>query len=176
MAWDIKDVLSTLGDAMQLEVEGRRFYLAAATRTRDQSGKKMFASLAADETEHLEKLKKERDQIAGAGKWLSAAEAVTRQPARWHTPIFNQASAAETGLSANPDDVEALRLAMNAEKESYDLYAESRDKIADPDGKALFDFLAVEEKSHFELLQSAMEYLTNTATFFLVQEGAINEG
>ena len=176
MAWEIKDVLSTLGDAMQLEAQGRQFYLAAAERTHDQSGKKMFASLAADEAEHFDKLKKERDQLATAGKWIKSAEAVTREPARWHAPIFDQARAAEAGMSANADDVEALKFAINAEKESYDLYAQGRDKIADPDGKALFDFLAVEEKSHYELLQSALEYLTNTSTFFLVQEGAINEG
>lgn len=178
MAWEIQDAMATLQQAMRLEQDGRKFYLSAAERTQDPAGKKMFASLAADEQEHFDKLKGEYDALASAGKWLSARSVLDRQPARWQAPaIFSaEKEGAEMALSPAANDLDALNFALAAEKESYELYASSRDKADDPDAKALFAFLAAEERSHYELLDAELKYLGDTASYFMIQEGAINEG
>lgn len=178
MAWELKDVLATIDKAMQLEAEGRQFYLAAAERTSDPAGKKMFASLAADEEEHYDKLKREHDQLAAAGKWLRSVDVVVRQPARWKPPaIFpTQSQRARGEVKPDANDVDALKMALKAEKDSYDFYSASRDKAEGEDAKALFSFLAEEEMGHYRLLDSALAYLGDTASFFLIEERAINEG
>lgn len=176
MAWELKDVLATLQTAMQLEQEGRQFYLSAAERTRDPAGKKMFNSLAADEQEHYDKLKREHDQLAAAGKWLKSVEVITRQPARWKAPAVFPTAQRKAAVKPDTNDIDALKMALKAEKDSYDFYRANRDKAESEDAKALFSFLAEEELSHYNLLDSALAYLGDTASFFLIEEKAINEG
>lgn len=176
MAWDTRDALEALTQAMQVEVEGRDFYLKAADRTQDQSGKAMFRSLAADETEHYAKLKKAFDHLSSSGQWLRKEEMISRPAARWAMPEIFPVKKAGRLVSAAADDVEALQTALKAERASYDAYAGNRDKADDPDAKALFAYLAEEERGHYEILDAALQYLGDTASFFLIEEKAINEG
>jgi rubrerythrin len=178
MAWEQKDVLEILQKAMQLETEGRQFYDKAAEISKDPAGKKMFLSFAQDEADHYAKLHRQYESIAGTGKWLAATELLTREPARWQVssvfPTEDHEVSAAVGADAN--DVEALQIALKAEKESYDLYTQSAEKVEDQDAKALFSYLAAEEMGHYQLLDSALDYLGNASSFFLIEEGSINEG
>ncbi len=176
MAWETKDALATLSQAMKFESEGKAFYLKAAERTADSRGQTMFRSLAEDESEHYDKLKKIHDQLATAGTWAKKSEVISRQPARWQLPSVFDANKLTKTVPASADDVEALKLALKAETDSYHAYASSRDKVDDPDGKALFAYLAAEEMGHYNLLDKTLEYLNDTSSFFLIQEHAINEG
>ena len=68
------------------------------------------------------------------------------------------------------DDVEALKLALKAEQESYDLYSKSAKETPEPEAQAMFKYLAAEEIGHYRLLDSALDYLGRTSTFFFVEE------
>ena len=174
MAWDVKDALETLTTAMQVEVQGRAFYLTASDRTQDESGKAMFRSLAADEAEHHEKLKRQYDQLASTGQWVKKSEVIDRQAARWAMPQLFPTK--KVGSAAATDDVEALKLALQSEKNGYTAYASSRDKADNLDAKAFFAYLAEEEIGHYRILDAALQYLGDTASYFLIEEKAINEG
>ena len=161
---------------MALETEGKAFYLQAAERTQDDKGKVMFRSLAADETEHYAKLEKVRDELLASGQWLKKEDLLTRPAARWQLPPIFDASKLAKSVKLQTSDAEALRLGMQAERAGHQNYSASRDAIDDPNGKALFAFLAEEEIGHYNLLESALAYLDDTASFFLVSERALNEG
>lgn len=56
-----KDRLNALEIALENETKEREFYLANAERTANPLGKAMFESIAAEELDHYERLKKLHD-------------------------------------------------------------------------------------------------------------------
>ncbi|MHB1132450.1 MAG: ferritin family protein [Chloroflexota bacterium] len=176
MSWTTEQAIAALEGAMAMEVEGEAFYLQAAERTQDEKGKVMFRSLASDETEHYAKLKSVRDELAVSGTWLSQEAVLSRPAGRWHSPAVFDAGRLSRSVNLETGDAEALRLGMEVEHASHKNYAKNRDAADDPDAKALFAYLAEEEIGHYNLLEAALAYLEDTASFFLISERAINEG
>ena len=176
MGWTTAESVAAIERAMALETEGESFYVQAAARTQDEKGRLMFLSLAADETEHYAKLRQVRDELLASGQWPKQEQVLTRPAARWQAPNIFDAGKLAKVVQLQTGDAEALRLGMQAERAAYQNYAASRDAVEDADGKALFAFLAAEEIGHYNLLESALAYLDDTASFFLISERAINEG
>lgn len=54
-------------------------------------------------------------------------------------------------------DDEALKVAMNVEKQGIDLYKKMSDVVKDPDTSKLLSWLSEEEKKHFQMFKEADE-------------------
>ena len=153
--------LKALSQALKLEKEGRAFYLQAAEETLDEKGKRMFLSLAADEERHAEMVQRQLHEIEGDGDYVLLpnldAPAIDLD-ARLFPPERAQV---EARIGRNPNELEALHVALENEIRSYDLYRTAAKETASEAGQQMYRWLAGAEMTHFNLLMSNYESLVS---------------
>ena len=155
--------------AMEIEREGRKFYLEAAERTEDDKGKAMWRSLARQEALHIEYLTNARRALVEKGQWASfgmeGVRFLSRQEIR---RIFPETAEGEVEPSA--DELAALQTGIEMEIRSRDLYEDLAKKTKDSQGKDMYEKLARWEETHRQLLQAGYDYLKKTGFWLDVQE------
>ncbi len=157
MAGEQKSAMNVLEEAKCLEQQGQAFYLEAAKKIKNPKGKKMFRKLAKDEVLHEKLIQREILSLIKEGYWVELLE--TQGPACALVPsIFPQGrEGLEKAAKANPDEVDAVLTALDMENKSYDLYRTQFETVTDPKAKQLYEFLAGQERTHFDLLMANYE-------------------
>ncbi|NOY58106.1 MAG: ferritin family protein [Calditrichaeota bacterium] len=157
------DVAEAIRMSIDLEKNGRKFYLEAAEKAETESGKKLFKMLAYEETVHLTTFQKMVDKMDKVDDWR---ELVKDYPQARQVPVFGEKAPANKVAKARTDEVEAIRIAMKQEREAIDYF----DKIAhladDEKTKKIFDFVREQEVYHYDLLQAEYDHITNTGFWF----------
>lgn len=172
------EIIATLQSAMQLEKNGIKFYGTAAGRTKNPRGKATFISLVHDEQAHLDVIRHEAENIQKTAKWLDFRQVLSEELASQRAPeIFPQEEEEiEQIVEPESSDLDALRLAAKMEEESYSFYAAAAGKTQDPDGKALYTFLANQETDHLRLINNTLGFLENPGEWFAGEEKPVMEG
>lgn len=157
--------LKVLELAMERERGGREFYLKAAATTRDGKGKQMFEWLARQEELHLNHLTQQRDALARGGSWLRPE---AKGPGEEPLKKTEFPKSAEVGGEVKPvtGELDALKIGIQAEKDSIALYSEAARTNDQPEAKAVFQRLVKEEQGHLDLLESEYEWLSKSKTYF----------
>lgn len=153
--------LTALSQALKLEKEGRAFYLQAAEETLDEKGKRTFLSLAADEERHAEMVQRQLHEIEGGGDYVPLPDLEVPAidlDARLFPPERRQV---EARIGRNPNELEALHVALENEIRSYDLYRAAAQQTTSEAGQQMYRWLAGAEMTHFELLMSNYESLVS---------------
>ena len=161
--------LTALEKAMEIERQGRAFYLEAAERIRDPMGKAVFQTLAREEVEHVRLLQAEYETISSEQDWMELDEA---RVCEVQTPLKLFPDKRDTAyvIPADATDLEALELAMEFEEQGYDLYVKAGEETDDPKGKKVFEFLAKQENAHYAFLQKTHEYLNTEGAWYFDEE------
>ena len=150
--------------AIQLERDGRGFYLEVAEKTLNHLTKQMFLSLAEDELDHIHWIETMIPAID------TAAEANRRLYDRLR-PIFADVPEAKMRKTAeSDDDIEAINLALGMEKQSVDAYEKWESEAAEEDVKSTCNVLAGVERFHIQVLSNTVEYLEHTPDWFMREE------
>ncbi len=160
--------LTALNQAIELEIEGQRFYLEAAERTTNPKGAEMFRSLAGDEAIHERILRRQLDALTQGEGWVPVLskveglpEGVAEVKADLTTPLFPEGGEAfQKAVRPDASDQDALLFALQIENESFNLYRELAQTTDDPNGKRMYGYLANAERGHFELLMLNYEHLS----------------
>lgn len=156
--------------AIQLERDGREFYLNAAANAASDLSKETFESLADDELRHIEWI----ERISAGTDTLETTNKRIYQRLRG---IFADVSDDVRKSAATVEgDVEALNLAIGKEEESRSAYARWAEEAESGEVRELCELLAGAERFHRELLENVIEYLEHTSDFFLREERWIVEG
>jgi rubrerythrin len=157
-----EDATSTLGileSAMRIEQEGRQFYLKAARTTEDKKGQETFATLANDEQKHYDLIKRQHTALTSEGKWVGSPN-IKPVDIDLGKPLFPRSiEALKKTFTATSSDWDALLFGLDIEIKSYDLYRKAASQIDDPVGKQMFEFLAEQERSHFDVLMMRYDAL-----------------
>jgi rubrerythrin len=157
--------LTALNQAIELEIEGQRFYLKAAECATDPKGAEMFHSLADDEVSHERILRRQLDALTQGEGWV-LPEGVDEVTANLAALIFPQSeNVCEETLRPDESDLDALLFALQIENQSFNLYREMAEKTKDPNGKRMYAYLADAERGHFERLMLNYEHLSTTGTW-----------
>ncbi|MHB1294184.1 MAG: ferritin-like domain-containing protein [Anaerolineae bacterium] len=160
------EALDVLRRGMSTELWGQRFYQQALQRTQSEDGKKVFASLVREETQHLDILRGEYAAISQSRDWLSLEDARALAAAAPATDIFPDATSADRLIPEGATDTQALELAMAFEKRGFEMYAAASAEAASLEAKAVWDYLAKAEDGHYTFLQKSHEYLVNEGKWF----------
>ncbi len=148
--------------ARQLEVDGRTFYLEAAGKASTEPLRKMFASLADDESNHLEWLDKFAPGVESAGAANEALYGKLKD-------VF-AATAGAKAAEGSGSDIEAIDVAIGMEDKSVEAYAEWVEKGDSEEIRGLGEVLVGNERFHRQLLENAREYLQNPGDWFMQEE------
>lgn len=179
MSERVDPMLDALKGFVITEMEGHQFYRLAADKTEDTRGRKMFLSLANDELDHARKLSSEYSSVSTTGHWLSTDELKqqSRQPEEPFAPMFpTEPEEIEKMVPKAASDLEALKIAIDMEKESIERYAKAAAEVPDDAAKALFQHLVAEERQHLKIVENSYDYLADTGSWFQDMEKPIFEG
>jgi rubrerythrin len=158
--------LEALCQAARLEEDGYKFYTEAAKRTADPRGREMFLSLADDEKLHLRIVEDQYDAVINEKEWVSFPEALECKPIDLDQPLFPpEGHDFDKTIDPKASDLDALLFALQIENESYELYRKAAAGVADPAGKAMYDFLATEARTHFDILMLNYEHLASSGSW-----------
>ena len=161
--------LEALQIAIQMEIDGKEYYLKASQKSSNELGRKLLQSLAIEEDSHRQRFEEIYDAIRNKKAWPVTGF----QPDRGKRLKTIFATATEE-ISANvkaPDiELDAVQTAMDMENKTYDFY-QNRGKDATHDAERNFyQTLAAEEREHHLVLLDYYEYLKDPAGWFVKKE------
>ena len=169
MATEQSKTLEGLKTAIQMEVDGKEFYLKASQESSNEAGQKLLKSLAAEEDVHRQQFEKIYESIRNKQTWPK----MDFQPdmGRGLRTIFAQATAKPgTKVKALATELDAVKTAIDMESKTYDFYkAQSKNAVYDAE-KDFYEALAAQEREHQLVLLDYQEYLKDPAGWFVSKE------
>ena len=149
--------------AIQMELDGEKFYLDLAMENRDNSLHTVFISLARDESKHAEIIRerKEGRHSALGGEVSASVE-----------NVFSGSDGIQFAGN-NPGQVDAYRKALKKEQESIDLYQKLLSE-SEKD-RELYTFLIAQEKEHYRLLEEIIRMVNRPNQWVESAEFGIRE-
>ena len=156
--------------AVQLEEDGKSFYLDAAARSSNPAVKDVLESLAKDEENHIKWIR----ETLGAER---SARELNQETYGRVKHIFAQApEETKEAFKTSKDDIQPLQLAVEREQKTWKAYQDWAGEVNDPSLKALLEKLVEVEKFHERLLENTILYLEDPATFHQKDEGWLLDG
>ncbi len=148
--------------AVNIEEEGQEFYSILTKNARDPKVKEVFSKLAADEKEHLARFQKAYIEITSPNSLAEGCEAYTVDLYLKYlvdTGVFAQKGNAKRIAAEVKTDIDALKIGIQAEKDSILYYNEAARNTRHRSGKMVFEQLLSEEKKHLKLLAEKLKGL-----------------
>jgi rubrerythrin len=159
-----------LETALQMEADGKKFYLESAAKGGTPVLKKFFQRLAADEDQHAQKAREIYDDIK-ANKGWPHKETLFKHA----TSLKSVLDEAFEDMDAEPvkpstTELDAFKAAMVMEDKSYTFYKSRFEEAASPHEKSFYKALTAEERVHYLALLDSYEYLLNPQGWFSKKE------
>jgi rubrerythrin len=154
---------------IQMEIDGKEFYLKACKESTNEIGKKLLESLAQQEDFHRLKFEEIFAKISKSRRWPvidfkpDAGQVLKTIFAAASSESGSQAKAAKTEL-------EAVEKAMQMEDKSYDLYRQRFTAAAKGAEKDFYETIAGEERGHKLILLDYYEYMKDPAAWYVKAE------
>jgi rubrerythrin len=157
---NVKDAILT---AIQMEKDGYAFYTKAAAQTQSDMGRTIFESLAADEQRHLDVFQKMFEEKVEESEWNDLVNSSKKYA---KIPIFPTDLKDAPGMDPDSTEIDALRMAMDAEKEAIEYYNEIKEKLQDEGLKNIINEIIEQEKNHYNLLEKEFHHINSTGYWF----------
>ena len=161
--------LGALQIAIQMEIDGKEYYLKASRESSNELGKKLLQSLAAEEDTHRQKFEEIYNSVRNKKAWPET----DFQPDRGKElrTIFARATE-ELGskIKAPATELEAVETAMDMENKTYDFYRNQGKNATYDAERDFYQTVAAEEREHHQVLLDYYEYLKDPAGWFVKKE------
>ena len=167
MTQERENTKEALQTAIQMEIDGKEFYLNAAKAARNPLGQKLLNQLANEEDIHRKVFEHIFEELSQEKGW---PETNVGHSKKIHT-ILSEAKQ-EVGWSdaGIKEEIDAVKTAMELENKTYDFYMKRAAGAAYPTEKEFFAALAVQEEEHHKVLLSYYEYLKDPEAWFVQAE------
>lgn len=143
--------MENLKFAIQMELDGEKFYLEQAEINKDNNLATVFNFLAKDERKHAELLQSKMDN--------ESYELVEDESLEEYKNVFEDSEDFDLEEKVKPSQTDAYRLALKKEKESIELYEKLGKEATDKESKELFAFLVEMEKNHYRIFEELVNHL-----------------
>lgn len=171
-------IQEVLEEALQLEKDGRDFYLKGLEIVKGNLGKEVLKRLADEELEHMDRIREGYDRIKKGEEFSTKSpEGIKKSSREYFENIFTEAKKQIGDLISHGDqEIDVLKTAMDLESKSHQFYVEQSKTMEDKKVKDFLDFLASEEYRHYNLLYNTLEYVSNPTEWYYQEEKPIFEG
>lgn len=162
---EMQGIIEAAKYAIQMELDGKKFYLLCAQESTNKIGKELFSWLAEQEDFHRKKFE-ELYELAVQNKGWPAAPIIPDKKTSFIT-LFSQAIR-DTGTSfqAQKGEMLAAEKAIEMEIKSRDFYNCMAGKAASEVEKSFFSGVAAEEQGHYLSMVDYKEYMADPAGWF----------
>jgi rubrerythrin len=161
--------LKALKTAIQMEIDGKEFYLEASQSSKNELGKKLLKQLAAEEDAHRKVFEDIYNDISIKKGWPTGK--LKTDGGKGLRTIFSAAVAAmDKDFKAIPTELDAVQTAMKMENKTFDFYKRQGAQAAYDAEKQFYEALAVQEEEHYRVLLDYYEFLKNPEAWFVQKE------
>lgn len=163
------DRISSMKLAMENEASEMAFYLNESRRSTNEVAKALFKTLAADEKEHMERIRGLHAKLVSDGSWpkdapiqvagtdiRSVLKSIGRDPSQ--------------STAHDLDDILAMKKGIEFEQKGALFYANLADRCDNPQEVRFFKFLAGIEREHMLSIQDSLLYLEDPGSWFESKE------
>ena len=155
--------------AIQMETDGREYYLKASQESSNELGKALLKSLADEEAIHRQKFEEIYEAIRSQKAWPKT----DFQPdggRRLRTLFIQTGESLGFAIKAPATELDAVQTAMDLENKTYDFYNTQGKKATYGIEREFYEALAMQEKEHHLILLDYYEYLKDPAAWFVSKE------
>jgi len=161
--------LEGLQTAIQMEIDGKEFYLKASQESSNEMGKELLKSLAAEEDTHRQKFEEIYEAIRSKKAWPETD--FESDGGRGLRTIFARAiEKIGASIKAPATELDAVQTAMDMESKTYDFYKTQSQNSAHDAARDFYEAVAAQEREHHLVLLDYYEYLKDPAAWFVSKE------
>jgi len=169
MAEEIEKTLEALQTAVQMEIDGKEYYLKASRQSGNDLGRKLLEQLSSEEDLHRQRFEEIYGRIRDEKAWPDV-QLVPGRTEVLKTLFKTESEKVGADISALQTELDAVRTAMDMENKTYDFY-KAQSAMATYDAqKRFFEAIAGEERVHHALLLDYFEFLKNPQQWFTMKE------
>ncbi len=161
--------MKALEIALANESQERDFYQKHKERTTNQLGKLMFASIAADEAEHYQRILELHKRLKEEGRWPETVPLKVKET-DVKAVVQKMAVGAESAPKGDRNDVEAVKIAIDFETKGELFYKKLAGDVEDPVEKSFYQLLSRIEGEHRLSLVDTLEYFQDPAGWYSKKE------
>ena len=169
MATEKDKTMSALKTAIQMEIDGQKYYLKASRESTSKLGSKLFQSLAAEEDLHRQKFIEIYEAIRDKKDWPKTDFKPDGGKAL-RTIFARDIEAGESATKGSASELGAVQTAMAMENKTYDYYREQGKAATYSVEKEFYGALTTQEREHYLVLLDYYEYLKDPAAWFVTKE------
>jgi rubrerythrin len=155
--------------AVRMEVEGKEFYQKASQKSSNKLAEELFQQLANEEDVHRKKFEEIYEALKKGQNWPDIEPPFEK--GKQLKSLFAKATKAlGSKFKMAESELEAIKIAMDMESKSYNLYHSRSEESTFPVEKRYYETLAGEERGHHLALLDSYEYLSDPAGWFTKKE------
>jgi rubrerythrin len=167
--------LAGLETSLQMEIDGKEFYLKAAKASGNKLGRELLKKLAAEEDIHRGVFKNIYNTIKSKKNWPDVT--FSGDSGKALKSVFAQAmESMKKSLKPLPAELDAVSKAMEMENKTLDFYNERKESGTYDAEKQLYASLAGQEYQHHQVLQDYYEFLKNPEQWYVKSEHSSVDG
>ncbi len=166
-----------LKKALEMEEKGYKFYIDSAKKVEDSVTKKTFEFLAKNELQHIKIIKSFYEGMVKGGVFPNLTPDDTQDKASEDITIFaRNIKDLKEKIKPSENDKEALEFAIEFENSGYSYYQKFLKESKDKNLAKLLSFLLKEEDRHCKALMNIHTYVTDSANWYMYEEGSFPQG
>jgi rubrerythrin len=160
-----KKTLDALQFAIQMEIEGKDYYLKASQQCDVKAGRELFEWLAGQEDWHRQKFEQIYKVVKDRKGWPDIK--ISKGGESTPETIMSQITRATYCEVKEPTaEISAIEGAMELENKTYDYYKKQAADATYEAQKSFYETLTMEERKHYLALVDYREYIVNPEGWF----------
>ena len=161
--------LDALQIAIQMETNGKEYYLKTSRESNNELGKKLLESLATEEDIHRQKFEEIYNAIRSRKAW-PVSDFQPDGGKKLRTIFAKTTEEMGSNIKSLTTELDAVQTAMSMENKTYDFYKSQRGSATYNAERDFYETLAAEEREHHLILLDYFEYLKDPAGWFVSKE------
>jgi len=163
---DRRGVLGVLDNAIEMELEGKKFFAEVAEKAKNARTRDTFNSLVKQEQRHVDILGAELKRLEGGMGWASLETMKSSAPSYPKISVFQDKQFRRLKFDPESGELEALGVGIEVEKKSIDYYRSASSQSSDPKAREVFNWLVGEEAGHLTILTAEYGYRTKSGFYY----------
>jgi rubrerythrin len=161
--------LAALQMAIQMEIDGKEYYLKISQESNNELGQKLLLSLAEEEDIHRQKFEEMYNVIQSKKAW-PATDLQPNGGKRVRTIFAKATEQLGPNVKVLATELDAIQEAMDLENKTHDFYIRQAKAAKYDAERDFYETLAAEEKEHHLILLDYFEYLKDPAAWHVKKE------
>ena len=168
-------IIDALKYALQMEIDGKKFYTLAARESANRVGRDLYSWLAEQEELHYKRFQEIYAALTADRGW-PAASVKPAKPVRLGTLFSKLINEASKPSGTGSAEIGSADKAIDLELKSRDYYRQRAGEASSDTERKFFQSISAEEQGHYLALVDYKEYITDPADWFTRTEHHLLDG